>query len=104
MATREKRLAEFNGAGEPPPDQPVQVLCEDHSGTYQLPFACRFVDGAWRNPSELVADRLFCSWVADKLPKRQSRKEYQRGKCDEGLGSHARLLVQRRGILPHLAP
>ncbi len=49
MATRERRLAEFNGNGEPPPDQPVQVLCEDHSGTYQLPFACRFVDGAWRN-------------------------------------------------------
>ena len=49
MATRERRLAEFNGNGEPPPDQPVQVLCEDHSGTYQLPFACRFIDGAWRN-------------------------------------------------------
>jgi hypothetical protein len=49
MATRERRLAEFNGSGEPPPDQPVQVLCEDHSGTYQLPFACRFINGAWRN-------------------------------------------------------
>jgi len=49
MATRERRLAEFNGEGEPPADQPVQVLCEDHSGTYQLPFACRFVEGAWRN-------------------------------------------------------
>jgi hypothetical protein len=49
MATRDKRLAEFNGEGQPPPDQPVQVLCEDHSGTYQLPFACRFIDGAWRN-------------------------------------------------------
>jgi len=49
MATRERRLAEFNGAGEPPPDQLVQVLCEDHSGTYQLPFACRWVDGEWRN-------------------------------------------------------
>jgi hypothetical protein len=49
MATRERRLAEFDGEGEPPPDRPVQVLCEDHSGTYQLPFACRFVDGAWRN-------------------------------------------------------
>ena len=49
MATRERRLAEFDGNGEPPPDQPVQVLCEDHSGTYQLPFACRFIDGEWRN-------------------------------------------------------
>ena len=49
MATRERRLAEFNGEGEPPADQPVQVLCEDHSGTYQLPFACRFVNGEWLN-------------------------------------------------------
>ncbi|GAC1344608.1 MAG: hypothetical protein NVSMB20_20290 [Bradyrhizobium sp.] len=49
MATRERRLAEFDGEGEPPPDRQVQVLCEDHSGTYQLPFACRFVDGEWRN-------------------------------------------------------
>jgi hypothetical protein len=49
MATRERRLAEFDGEGRPPADQPVQVLCEDHSGTYQLPFPCRFVDGEWRN-------------------------------------------------------
>lgn len=49
MATRERRLAEFNGQGDPPPDQPVQVLCEDHSGTYQLPFPCMFVDGEWCN-------------------------------------------------------
>jgi hypothetical protein len=49
MATREKRLAQFDGEGDPPPDLPVQVLCEDQSGTYELPFACRFVDGSWRN-------------------------------------------------------
>jgi hypothetical protein len=49
MATRERRLAEFNGNGDPLPDQAVEVLCEDHSGTYQLPFPCRMVDGEWRN-------------------------------------------------------
>lgn len=49
MATRERRLSEFDGQGEPPPDLAVQVLCEDHSGTYLLPFACRFVDGEWLN-------------------------------------------------------
>ena len=35
--------------GAPPPGLAVEVLCEDHSGTYQLPFACRMVDGQWRN-------------------------------------------------------
>jgi hypothetical protein len=49
MATRERRLAEFDGAGKPPPGLPVQVLCEDQSGTYQLPFACHYIDGQWRN-------------------------------------------------------
>jgi hypothetical protein len=49
MATRDRRLAEFDGAGEPPPGLPVEVLCEDHSGTYQLPFACRYVEGRWQN-------------------------------------------------------
>ena len=49
MATREKRLAQFDGNGDPPPDLPLEVLCEDHSGTYQLPFACRWIDGRWRN-------------------------------------------------------
>jgi len=49
MATRERRLAEFDGAGVPPAGLPVQVLCEDHSGTYQLPFVCHFLDGMWHN-------------------------------------------------------
>jgi len=48
-ATRERRLAEFDGHGNPPSDQPVQLLCEDHSGTYQLPFPCLWVNGEWRN-------------------------------------------------------
>jgi hypothetical protein len=49
MATRERRLAEFDGAGVPPAGMPVQVLCEDHSGTYQLPFACHYLEGRWHN-------------------------------------------------------
>jgi hypothetical protein len=67
MATRERRLAEFNGNGEPPPDQPVQVLCEDHSGTYQLPFACRWVDGEWRNEqSGGIVEATVVGW---RLPR-----------------------------------
>jgi hypothetical protein len=67
MATRERRLAEFNGNGEPPPNQPVQVLCEDHSGTYQLPFACRWVDGEWRNEqSGGIVEATVVGW---RLPR-----------------------------------
>ncbi|HEY0328605.1 MAG TPA: hypothetical protein VGC77_05840 [Rhodopseudomonas sp.] len=68
MATREKRLAEFNGNGDPGPDQLVEVLCEDHSGTYQLPFACRMIDGEWRNAqSDSVVEATVVGW---RLPRR----------------------------------
>jgi hypothetical protein len=45
MATREYRIAEFNTGAAPAGE--VELLCEDHCGTYVLPFACRFADGAW---------------------------------------------------------
>lgn len=48
MATREHRLAEFN-AGAPPPDWPLQLLCEDHNGTYVLPYLCQWHGEVWRN-------------------------------------------------------
>ena len=46
MATRDRRLAEFN-SGPPPVGQPLQLLCEDHNGTYLLPFPCEWREGAW---------------------------------------------------------
>lgn len=49
MATREARLSEFSSEGEPPSEQPLQVLCEDHCGTYMLPYPCRWSAGAWWN-------------------------------------------------------
>jgi hypothetical protein len=49
MVTRDQRLAEFNTQGTPQPAEAVQVLCEDKSGTYLLPFACVHADGQWRN-------------------------------------------------------
>jgi hypothetical protein len=47
MATREQRLSEFN-TGQPP-DHAVELLCEDHNGTYVLPYLCEWKEGAWRN-------------------------------------------------------
>ena len=79
MATRERRLAEFNGNGQPPPDQPVQVLCEDHSGTYQLPFACRWVDGEWRNhESGGTVEATVVGW---RLPRASQPRALSRPLC-----------------------
>ena len=48
MATRENRIADFN-TEQPPAGEPLHLLCEDHCGTYLIPYPCRWTDGAWRN-------------------------------------------------------
>jgi hypothetical protein len=48
-ANRQQRLDDFGGEGEPPSGEPVELLCEDHVGTYVVPFLCQWVDGTWRN-------------------------------------------------------
>ena len=61
MATREYRIAEFN-TGDPPTDELLELLCEDHSGTYTLPFACRWEDGAWFGPRNVRIDATVLGW------------------------------------------
>ena len=48
MATRPYRLNEFD-QGAPPHGRPLELLCEDKSGTYVLPYTCQWSEGAWRN-------------------------------------------------------
>ena len=48
MATREYRLNEFR-QDAPPSRRRIELLCEDHNGTYAVPFACEWADGVWRN-------------------------------------------------------
>jgi hypothetical protein len=49
MATRQERLDAFTHEGEPPVGQPLELLCEDHVGTYVVPFLCQWTDGDWLN-------------------------------------------------------
>lgn len=49
MATRQQRIDAFANDGDPPADCPLELLCEDHVGTYVIPFLCRWTDGAWRS-------------------------------------------------------
>jgi hypothetical protein len=49
MATRSERLNEFVADRDPAPGNPVELLCEDHRGTYVLPFLCQWTDAGWRN-------------------------------------------------------
>jgi hypothetical protein len=46
MIQKYDRIAHFQ-QGKPPSETQLQVLCEDSSGTYVLPFNCFFRDGRW---------------------------------------------------------
>ncbi len=49
MVTRAERLRDFTTDADPPVGSLVEVLCEDHIGTYQLPFLCRSTPEGLRN-------------------------------------------------------
>jgi hypothetical protein len=49
MATRQQRIDAFSHDGDPPADQSLELLCEDHVGTYVIPFLCRWNSGAWQS-------------------------------------------------------
>jgi hypothetical protein len=43
------RMDAFSDDGAPPTHQPLELLCEDHVGTYVIPFLCRRRNGAWQS-------------------------------------------------------
>ena len=49
MATRAARLGEFITDALPEAGMLVELLCEDHVGTYLLPFLCRRTPEGYRN-------------------------------------------------------
>jgi hypothetical protein len=48
-AARRQRLAAFPGEGTPPGDTACELLCEDHVGTYMLPYRCHWSNGRWQS-------------------------------------------------------
>ncbi len=49
MATRQERLDAFTHGGDPPANEPLELLCEDHVGTYVVPFPCRWTSEHWQS-------------------------------------------------------
>ena len=49
MATRQARLEAFPSDADRPEGQVFELLCEDHVGTYVIPFPCRLSGGVWHN-------------------------------------------------------
>ena len=57
MATRQERIGAFTHDGVPPADQPLELLCEDHVGTYVVPFLCRWKSGVWESAATSTPHR-----------------------------------------------
>jgi hypothetical protein len=49
VAIRQERIDAFTHQGVPPAEQPLELLCEDHVGTYVIPFLCQWSGGAWHS-------------------------------------------------------
>jgi hypothetical protein len=49
MVALNERLAQFITDREAPDGQAVEALCQDHVGTYVLPFPCRREGTGWYN-------------------------------------------------------
>jgi hypothetical protein len=66
MATRQQRIDAYVHEGEPPADQPLELLCEDHVGTYIIPFLCRWRNGTWQ--SLVTNSRIEATVVGWRVP------------------------------------
>jgi hypothetical protein len=57
MATRQHRIADFDSDGDPPTGYRMELLCEDHNGTYVLPFPCLWVDARGAAPDLIIRSK-----------------------------------------------
>jgi hypothetical protein len=91
MASRTARLNDFTTDDAPNADSLVEVLCEDHVGTYLLPYMCRSTQEGFRNDrtGELIQARV----VGWRAPIRRPRK---RG---GGARGYARRMIPPRAVL-----
>lgn len=63
MALRAERIAEFICDRPPEDGDKVQLLCEDHVGTYVLPFACLWSGTGWTNATTMACiDAAVLGW------------------------------------------
>jgi hypothetical protein len=62
MVTRQERIDDFTHEGIPPLGQGLELLCDDHVGTYVIPFLCRWNNGVWQS---IAAGRPIEATVVD---------------------------------------
>jgi hypothetical protein len=72
---RAARLAQFVSDRHPAQDSLVEALCQDHVGTYLLPFLCRWTDDGWVNADTgLAIDAEVVGWRMRPIPSGFGRR------------------------------
>jgi hypothetical protein len=66
MTTRQQRMDAFVHEGDPPADQPLELLCEDHIGTYLIPFMCRWTSPDWQSAE--TGERIQATVIGWRAP------------------------------------
>ena len=72
MVTRSTRLLGFATVASPAPDTLVELLCEDHVGTYLLPYRCRSTAEGFRN--ERTGELIQGSVIGWRVPVPSHRR------------------------------
>jgi hypothetical protein len=67
MVTRQARLAEFPNPIDREGGVAFEILCEDHNGTYQLPFLCHWTAGEWRSCT--TGEAIDAKVIGWRMPK-----------------------------------
>ena len=70
MAARQEGIDAFDHEGTPPAEQPLELLCEDHVGTYVIPFLCRWRDGVGKAS---IPKRIEATVLGWRVPGRNQR-------------------------------
>ncbi len=79
MALRAERIAEFISDRAPDDGLRVQLLCEDHVGTYTLPFLCLWTGSGWANAATMTAvDADVLGWRLPESPAWSPRRGIRR--------------------------
>ena len=75
MALRAERIADFVSDRPPEVGVQVQLLCEDHVGTYTLPFLCLWTEAGWTNASTRTpVESNVLGWRLRELPAWSARR------------------------------
>jgi hypothetical protein len=72
MVTRIERLSGFSTEAALD-DTPLELLCEDHRGTYVLPYPCIRSGAVWRNAT--TADRILADVIGWRPHQTHAEKQ-----------------------------